>query len=67
MKYTKAIRSIVAGLIVLSFFGTWLSMMWTGKDPDSLLLVGAISILFASGYYLWGDAMGKGIDAAEED
>jgi hypothetical protein len=60
------IRSAVAGLILLSFFGSWLAMEWTGRQPDTLVLLGAVAVAIGAGYQLWGDAMSEGVDAVDE-
>ena len=60
------VRTVVAGVIILAFFGTWLGMEWTGRQPDSLILLGAVAIVLGAGYYLWDDAMGEGVAAAQE-
>ena len=60
------VRTVVAGIIILAFFGTWLAMEWTGREPDSMILLGAVAIVLAAGYYLWDDAMGEGVAAAQE-
>ena len=62
----KPIRTVVAGVIILAFFGTWLAMEWTGREPDSLILIGAVAVVLGAGYYLWDDAMGEGVAAAQE-
>lgn len=61
-----ALRGTVAGAVILAFFSTWLAMEWTGREPDSLILLGAVAIVLGAGYYLWDDAMGQGIDAAQD-
>lgn len=60
------VRTVVAGVIILAFFGTWLGMVWTGREADSLILLGAVAIVLGAGYYLWDDAMGEGVAAAQE-
>lgn len=60
------IRTVVAGVIILAFFGTWLAMEWTGREPDSLILLGAVAIVLGAGYHLWDDAMGEGVASTQE-
>ena len=60
------VRTVVAGVIILSFFITWLAMEWTGREPDSMILLGAVAIVLGAGYFLWDDAMGEGVAAAQE-
>ena len=62
----KPIRTGVAGIVILSFFGTWLATVWVGRETDSVLLIGAVAILLGAGYYLWDDAMSEGVDAAQD-
>ena len=62
----KPLRTAVAGVIILAFFGTWLGMVWTGREADSLILLGAVAIVLGAGYYLWDEAMGEGVAAAQE-
>ncbi len=64
--HSRPIRDAVAGLVLLAFFGTWLAMEWTGREPDSLILIGAVAIVLGAGYHLWDTAMGQGVDAAQE-
>lgn len=62
----KIIKQLTAGIVVLSFFGTWLAMEWYGRQPNELVLLGAVAILLGAGYYLWDDAMGRGADTLED-
>ncbi|MFC7323232.1 hypothetical protein ACFQMF_01430 [Halorubrum rutilum] len=62
----KPIRTLVAGVIILAFFGTWLGMEWTGREADTLILLGAVAIVLGAGYHLWDDSMGEGVAAAQE-
>jgi len=41
-------------------------MEWTGREPDTVILLGAAAIVLAAGYYLWDDAMGEGVDAVND-
>jgi len=41
-------------------------MEWTGREPDSLILIGAVAIALGAGYHLWDSAMGQGVDAAQD-
>lgn len=66
MPRTRLLRTLIAGVIILAFFGTWLAMEFTGREPDSLILIGAVAIVLGAGYYLWDDAMGEGVAAAQE-
>ncbi|WP_435552766.1 hypothetical protein [Natrinema sp. CGMCC1.2065] len=59
-------KTAIAGAILLAFFGTWLAMEWTGRQPDSLILLGAVAIAVGAGYYLWDDAMGEGVQAVDD-
>jgi len=63
---SKLIRTGVAGVVILSFFTTWLATVWAGRETDSVLLIGAVAILLGAGYYLWDDAMSEGVDAAQD-
>lgn len=63
---SRPIRDVVAGLVLLAFFGTWLAMEWTGREPDSLILLGAVAIVLGAGYHLWDNSMDQGVDAAQE-
>ncbi len=62
----KPIRDAVAGIVLLAFFGTWLGMEWTGREPDSLILLGAVAIVLGAGYHLWDSAMNQGVEAAQD-
>lgn len=59
------IRRPVAGVVILTFFFTWLAMEWTGRQPDTVVLLGAVAVVLGAGYYLWDDAMGEGVDAVD--
>lgn len=63
---SRLLRTVVAGIVILSFFATWLATIWAGRETDSVLLIGAVAILLGAGYYLWDDAMGQGVDAAQD-
>jgi len=63
---TASLRTGTAALVILSFFGAWLAMEWTGRQPDTVILLGAVAIALGAGYYLWDDAMGAGVDAVDE-
>jgi drug/metabolite transporter (DMT)-like permease len=62
----EQVRTAVAGIIIIVFFGTWLAMEWTGREPDTIVLLGAVAIVMGAGYYLWDDAMSEGVDAVQE-
>lgn len=62
----RQIRTIVAGLVVLAFFGTWLAMEWTRREPDTIILLGAVAIVLGAGFHLWDDAMDDGVDAVND-
>lgn len=62
---TRKIKTGVAGIVVLSFFGVGLHMLWSGRPADSLVLVGVVAVLLGAGHHLWGDAMSKGVDDAK--
>ncbi|GAB3669525.1 hypothetical protein [Halopiger thermotolerans] len=64
--YKTLAKTAIAGAILLAFFGTWLAMTWAGRQPDSLILLGAVAIAVGAGYYLWDDAMGEGVQAVDE-
>ncbi|QCC60742.1 hypothetical protein NP511_02015 [Natrinema thermotolerans] len=64
--YKTTAKTAIAGAILLAFFGTWLAMEWTGRQPDSLILLGAVAIAVGAGYYLWDDAMGEGVQAVDD-
>jgi threonine/homoserine efflux transporter RhtA len=66
MRMIEAIRTTTAALILLAFVGAWLAMEWVGRQPDSVILLGAIAVALGAGYYLWDDAMGEGVDAVED-
>ncbi|WP_135806199.1 hypothetical protein [Halorussus marinus] len=59
----RLIRTVLAGIIILGLFASWLGMEWTGREPDSLILLGAVAIALGAAYYLWDDAMGEGVAA----
>ncbi len=63
---SEPIRELVAGVVLISFVVTYLAMEWTGREPDSVLLLGAVAIAVGAGYYLWPDGMDQGVDAAQE-
>lgn len=63
---TRLIKLGTASLVILAFFGMWLAMTWTGRQPDSIVLLGAVAIVLGAGYYLWDDAMGEGVAAVED-
>ncbi|KDE59808.1 hypothetical protein EL22_16915 [Halostagnicola sp. A56] len=60
---TRLIKTAIAGVILLALFASWLAMEWTGREPDSLILIGAVAIALGAGYYLWDDAMSDGVQA----
>lgn len=62
----RQIRTGVAGLVILAFFGTWLAMEWTRREPDTIILLGAVAIVLGAGFYLWDDAMSEGVDAVDD-
>lgn len=62
----STIRDVVAGLILLAFAGTYLGMEWIGREPDSVLLLGAVAIALGAGYHLWPGGMDQGVDAAQD-
>lgn len=62
----KIMRELVAGLVILAFFGTWLLMEWYGREPDSLILTGAIIIAIGAAYYLWDEAMDSSVEAVQD-
>jgi type II secretory pathway component PulM len=64
--HRRLLKTGIAGIILLAFFGTWLAMEWTGRQPDSLILLGAVAIAVGAGYYLWDDSMGEGVQAVDE-
>ena len=66
MVQARTIGTVVAGIILLSYFVTWLAMIWTGREADSLILLGAVAIVVGAGYHLWEEAMGQGVDAAQD-
>ncbi|WP_455448296.1 hypothetical protein [Natrinema thermotolerans] len=63
---SRDLTTAFAGVILLAFFGTWLLMEWTGRQPDSLILLGAVAIAIGAGYHLWGSAMGEGVQAVDD-
>jgi hypothetical protein len=66
MTPSRVIRTAVAGLVILAFFGTWLAMEWTGREPDTIILLGAAAIVLGAGYHLWDSAMDEGVDAVND-
>jgi hypothetical protein len=64
--YVRFVKVTVAGVTLLALVGTWLAMEWTGREPDSIILLGAVAIVLGAGYYLWDDAMADGVDAATD-
>lgn len=66
MPQARTIRSTVAGLVLLAFYGTWLAMEWTGREPDTVVLLGAVAIVLGAAFYLWDDAMGEGVQAVDD-
>jgi hypothetical protein len=59
----RLIRTVLAAIIILGLFGSWLAMEWTGREPDTLILLGAVAIALGAAYYLWDEAMGEGVAA----
>jgi len=59
----RLIRTVLASIVILGLFASWLAMEWTGREPDSLILLGAVAIALGAAYYLWDDAMGEGVAA----
>jgi hypothetical protein len=59
----RLIRTVLAGIIILGLFASWLAMEWTGREPDSLILLGAVAIALGAAYYLWDDSMRDGVAA----
>ncbi|WP_336359002.1 hypothetical protein [Haloarcula sp. CGMCC 1.6347] len=66
MSRTRTIRTVVAGAVIVAFQAIWAAMLWTDRELDTLILLLGAAILFGAGYYLWDDAMGEGVDAAQE-
>ncbi|MDL0133575.1 hypothetical protein [Halobacterium salinarum] len=66
MRIPRVIRTAVAGIVILAFYATWLLMEWTGRTPDTIILLGAAAIVLGAGYYLWDDAMDSGVDAVND-
>jgi len=66
MSRTRAIRDVVAGVVLVAFVATYLSMELTGREPDSVLLLGAVAIALGAGYHLWPTGMDDGVDAAQD-
>lgn len=66
MSRARIIRNVVAGVVLVAFVATYLGMEWAGREPDSVLLLGAVAIALGAGYHLWDDAMGEGVDAAQD-
>jgi hypothetical protein len=65
-EYERIVKTTVAGAILLALVATWLAMEWTGRQPDSIILLGGVAVALGAGYYLWDDAMGEGVEAAQE-
>jgi len=59
----RLIRTVLASIVLLGLFASWLAMEWTGREPDSLILLGAVAIALGAAFYLWDDAMSEGVDA----
>jgi len=63
---TRTIRTVVAGGVIVAFQAIWAAMLWTGRELDTLIILLGAAMLLGAGYYLWDDAMGEGVDAAQE-
>ncbi|MCJ0619442.1 hypothetical protein JZX76_07945 [Haloarcula hispanica] len=66
MSRTRTIRTVVAGGVIVAFQAIWAAMLWADRELDTLILLLGVAILLGAGYYLWDDAMGEGVDAAQE-
>jgi len=66
MSYERTVKTTVAGTVLLALTGVWLAMEWTGREPDSIIMLGGVAVALGAGYYLWDDAMGEGVDAAQD-
>lgn len=66
MSRTRTIRTVVAGGVIVAFQAIWAAMLWADRELDTLVLLLGVAILLGAGYYLWDDAMGEGVDAAQE-
>ncbi|KZX49285.1 hypothetical protein [Haloarcula sp. K1] len=66
MSRTRPIRTVVAGGVIVAFQAIWAAMLWADRELDTLILLLGVAILLGAGYYLWDDAMGEGVDAAQE-
>ncbi|AJF28108.1 hypothetical protein SG26_20380 (plasmid) [Haloarcula sp. CBA1115] len=66
MPRTRTIRTVVAGGVIVAFQAIWAAMLWADRELDTLILLLGVAILLGAGYYLWDDAMGEGVDAAQE-
>lgn len=64
--YFRTIKTLIAGIVVISFFGTWMAMVWTGREPDSLILLGAVAVVLGAAYHLWDTAMEDGVNAVSD-
>ena len=60
------IRDVVAGIVLVAFVATYLAMELTAREPDSVLLLGAVAIALGAGYHLWPTGMDDGVDAAQD-
>lgn len=62
----RMVSGIAAATIVTTFFGVWIAMEWTGRQPDSVIMLGAVAIAIGAAYQLWGSSMNQGVDAVGE-
>jgi|GEM_PF-6956817 len=62
----RTITNVVAGLVVLSVHGAWLAMEWTGREPDSIIMLGGVAISIGAAYHLWDGSMDSGVEAVGE-
>jgi hypothetical protein len=65
-KRLKSVRIAVGGLILLSFVGLFGFKLFEGQRVDTLWQIVLVAIVFASGYAVFGEEFGKGIEQAKE-
>jgi len=62
----RTLTTAIAGIVVLSVQAVWLAMEITGKEPDSIIMLGGVAISIGAAYHLWDNAMDAGVDAVGE-
>lgn len=62
----KVLRVAIGGIIILGFIGLFGFKLYEGRRVDTLWQIVLLAIVFASGYAVFGEEFGRGIEQAKE-